>query len=55
MKKIYLDPEMEVVELKIASAVLVGSTGDTDSSSNDTEWTGGNNGGADKPDFGGDY
>ena len=55
MKKIYLDPEMEIVELKIASAVLVGSTGDTDSSSNDTEYTGGNGGNANDPGFGGDY
>lgn len=29
MKKIYFDPEMEVVELKIASAILVGSDGAT--------------------------
>ncbi len=25
MKKMYLDPEMEVIELKISSAILVGS------------------------------
>jgi len=54
MKKNYFDPEMKVIELKISSAILVGSTG-TDSSSSDTELTGGDGGGADKPGFGGDY
>ena len=29
MKKIYLDPKMEVIELKISSAILVGSDGAT--------------------------
>jgi hypothetical protein len=54
MKKNYFDPEMKVIELKISSAILVGSTG-TDSSSSDTELSGGDGGGADKPGFGGDY
>jgi hypothetical protein len=54
MKKNYFDPEMKVIELKISSAILVGSTG-TDSSSSDTELTGGDGGGADTPGFGGDY
>lgn len=54
MKMIYSSPVSEIVELKIASAILVGSTG-TDSSSSDTELTGGEGGGADKPGFGGDY
>lgn len=55
MKKIYLDPEMEVVELKVASAILVGSDPvNTEGGSSDTEYTGGSSS-SDDPGFGGKY
>lgn len=54
MKKNYFSPAIEIVELDLSSMILAGSTG-TDSSSSDTELTGGNGGGADDPSFGGDY
>lgn len=54
MKKNYLEPETELIELE-TFGFLASSTGDTDDSSSDTELTGGNGGNANDPGFGGDY
>ena len=57
MKKIYSAPEMELGEMEVASVILAGSdgTGTEGGSSSDTEFTGGDGGGANNPGFGGDY
>jgi hypothetical protein len=54
MKKMYLNPEMEIFDLEMKDGLLASSPG-YDAGGDDTEWTGGNSGGADNPGFGGDY
>ena len=55
MKKIYLDPEMEVIELAVASAILVGSTG-ADGGDDDGGTSGSSEGGTPGSEgWGGDY
>lgn len=54
MKKNYLEPVTELIELE-TFGFLAASTGDTDDSSSDTELSGGNGGNANDPGFGGDY
>ena len=54
MKKIYLEPDVELIKLDAMNQLLAGSTGDTDDS--DGEIDGGSGGGDPKdPDWGGDY
>lgn len=53
MKKMYLNPEMEIFDLDIKNSILAGSN--YDAGGDETEWSGGSGGGAENPDFGGKY
>ena len=53
MKKIYLEPEVELIKLDAMNQLLAGSVGDTDDDSG--EIGGGDGGDPSDPDWGGDY
>lgn len=55
MKKIYLEPEVELIKLDAMNQLLAGSTGDIDGGDGDGEIGGGDGGDPSDPDWGGDY
>ncbi len=55
MKKIYLNPTLDVVEIDVKNQILAGSIGDVEGGSNDGAINTGSGGNPTDPDFGSDY